>query len=103
MKEMETNKLKEQAEDIQPIENEEISTTEELTPEQREQQEKFFLSIIRAQNKSILRALQAQIKKGKTLEEILQEIEEKRSSLSANQRLFVQSFKLDFIQKLLEV
>lgn len=100
---MEIDKLKEQAEDIQSIENEEISTTEELTPEQREQQEKFFLSMIRAQSKSILRALKAQIEKGKTLEEILQEIEEKRSSLSANQRLFVQSFKLDFIQKLLEV
>ena len=31
------------------------------------------------------------------------EIEEKRSTLSANQRLFVKSFKLDFIKELLEV
>ena len=39
--------------------------------------------------------------KGITLEEIIQEIEEKRSPLSANQRLFVQSFKPEFIQQLL--
>jgi hypothetical protein len=40
--------------------------------------------------------------KGFTLEEILQEIEEKRSPLSANQRQFVQGFKLEFIEKLLK-
>ena len=41
---MEISKLKEQAEDIQPIENDEISTTEELTPEEKEQQEQFLLA-----------------------------------------------------------
>ena len=51
--------------------------------------------------KSILRAIKDRINKGITLEEILQEIEEKRSPLSANQRLFVQGFKLEFIKKLL--
>ena len=98
---MEISKLKEQAEDIQPIENEEISTTEELTPEQKEQQEQFLLAMCRKQFKSILRALKDRMNKGLTLQEILQEIEEKRSPLSANQRQFVQGFKLDFIEKLL--
>lgn len=98
---MNIDKLKEQAEDIQPIENEEVSTTEELTPEQKEQQEQFLLAMCRKQFKSILRALKDRINKGVTLEEILQEIEEKRSPLSANQRRFVQGFKLEFIKKLL--
>lgn len=98
---MNTNKLKEIAEDIQPIENEEVSTTEELTPEQKEQQEQFLLAMCRKQFKSILRAIKDRINKGVTLEEILQEIEEKRSPLSANQRRFVQGFKLEFIKKLL--
>jgi len=99
---MEISKLKEQAEDIQPIENEEVSTTEELTLEQKEQQEQFLLAMCRKQFKSILRALKDRIDKGITLEEILQEIEEKRSTLSANQRQFVQGFKLEFIEKLLQ-
>lgn len=98
---MEIKKLKEQAEDIQPVENEEVSTTEELTPEQKEQQEQFLLAMCRKQFKSILRAIKERINKGLTLEEILQEIEEKRSPLSANQRQFVQGFKLEFIEKLL--
>lgn len=99
---MEIEKLKEQAEDIQPIENEEISTTEELTLEEQEQQEQFLLAMCRKQFKSILRAIKERINKGLTLEEILQEIEEKRSPLSANQRHFVQGFKLEFIEKLLK-
>lgn len=98
---MEIKKLKEQAEDIQPVENEEVSTTEELTPEEREQQEQFLLALCRKQFKSILKALKERMNKGLTLEEILQEIEEKRSPLSANQRQFVQGFKLEFIEKLL--
>lgn len=98
---MNVDKLKEQAEDIQPIENEEVSTTEELTPEQKEQQEQFLLAMCRKQFKSILRAIKDRINKGITLEEILREIEEKRSPLSANQRQFVQGFKLEFIKKLL--
>ena len=93
--------LKEVAEDIQPIENEEVSTTEELTPEQKEQQEQFLLAMCRKRFKSILRAIKGRMDKGFTLEEILQEIEEKRSPLSANQRQFVQGFKLEFIKKLL--
>lgn len=98
---MNINNLKEKAEDIQPIENEEISTTEDLTPEQKEQQEQFLLSMCRKRFKSILSALKLRMSKGLTLEEILQEIEEKRSPLSANQRQFVQEFKLEFIKKLL--
>ena len=92
---MGTDKLKEQAEDIEPV--------EELTQEQKEQQEQFLLAFIRKQYKSILSALKARMDKGITLEQIFQEIEEKRSTLSANQRLFVKSFKLDFIKELLEV
>lgn len=98
---MNIDELKEKAEDIQPIENEEVSTTEELTPEQKEQQEQFLLAMCRKRFKSILRAIKDRINKGITLEEILQEIEEKRSPLSANQRQFVQEFKLEFIKKLL--
>lgn len=99
---MEIEKLKEKAEDIQPVENEEISTTEDLTPEQQEQQEQFLLAVCRKQFKSILKALKDRMSKGFTLQEILQEIKEKRSPLSSNQRQFVQSFKLEFIEKLLE-
>lgn len=98
---MNIENLKEKAEDIQPIEHEEISTTETLTPEQKEQQEQFLLSMCRKRFKSILSALKLRMSKGLTLEEILQEIEEKRSPLSANQRQFVQEFKLEFIKKLL--
>ena len=99
---MNVEDLKEIAEDIQPIENEEISTTEELTPEQKEQQEQFLLAMCRKQFKSILRAVKERMDKGFTLTEIWQEIEEKRSPLSANQRQFVQGFKLEFIEKLLQ-
>jgi L-ribulose-5-phosphate 3-epimerase UlaE len=99
---MNVEELKNRAEDIQPIENEEVSTTEELTPEQKEQQEQFFLAMCRKQFKSILRAVKERMDKGFTLVEIWQEIEEKRSPLSANQRQFVQGFKLEFIEKLLK-
>ena len=99
---MNVEELKNKTEDIQPIENEEVSTTEELTPEQKEQQEQFFLAMCRKQFKSILRAIKERMDKGLTLEEISQEIEEKRSPLSANQRQFVQGFKLEFIEKLLK-
>lgn len=99
---MNIDQLKENAEDIQPIENDEVSTTEELTLEEKEQQEQFLLAMCRKQFKSILRALKDRMDKGFTLEEILQEIEEKRSPLSANQRQFVQGFKLEFIEKLLK-
>ena len=98
---MNVEELKNRAEDIQPIENEEVSTTEELTPEQKEQQEQFLLAMCRKQFKSILRAVKERMDKGFTLAEIWQEIEEKRSPLSANQRQFVQGFKLEFIEKLL--
>lgn len=99
---MNVEELKERAEDIQPIESEEVSTTDELTPEEREQQEQFLLAMCRKQFKSILRAIKERMDKGLTLEEISQEIEEKRSPLSANQRQFVQGFKTDFIEKLLQ-
>ena len=98
---MNVEDLKNRAEDIQPIENEEVSTTEELTPEQKEQQEQLLLAMCRKRFKSILRALKDRMNKGITLDEILREIEEKRSPLSANQRQFVQGFKLEFIEKLL--
>jgi hypothetical protein len=99
---MNVEELRNKAEDIQPLENEEVSTTEELTPEQKEQQEQFFLTMCRKQFKSILRAVKERMDKGFTLTEIWQEIEEKRSPLSANQRQFVQGFKLEFIEKLLK-
>jgi hypothetical protein len=99
---MNVEELRNKAEDIQPVENEEVSTTEELTPEQKEQQEQFFLAMCRKQFKSILRAVKERMDKGFTLTEIWQEIEEKRSPLSANQRQFVQGFKLEFIEKLLK-
>ena len=99
---MNIEELKNKAEDIQSTENEEVSTTEELTPEQKEQQEQFFLAMCRKQFKSILSALKDRMDKGFTLVEIWQEIEEKRSPLSANQRQFVRGFKLEFIEKLLK-
>lgn len=98
---MNIENLKERAEDIQPIEHEEISTTEDLTPEQKEQQEQFLIAMCQKRFKSILRALKNRMDKGFTLEEILQEIQEKRSPLSATQRHFVQTFKLEFIKKLI--
>jgi hypothetical protein len=58
--------------------------------------------VCRKQFKSILKALKDRMSKGFTLQEILQEIKEKRSPLSSNQRQFVQSFQLEFIEKLLK-
>ena len=98
---MNINNLKRNAEDIQPIENEQIQRTEETSIEQNEEMNKFMLELTKNRFKSVLRALKVRMNKGITLEEIIREIEEKRSSLSANQRLFVQSFKPEFIQQLL--
>lgn len=98
---MNINDLKRNAEDIQPIKNEQIQRTEETSIEQNEEMNKFILELTKNRFKSVLRALKVRMDKGVTLEEIIQEIEEKRSSLSANQRLFVQSFKPEFIQQLL--
>lgn len=98
---MNINDLKRNAEDIQPIENEQIQRTEETSIEQNEEMNKFILELTKNRFKSVLRALKVRMNKGITLEEIIREIEEKRSSLSANQRLFVQSFKPEFIQQLL--
>lgn len=98
---MNINDLKRNAEDIQPIENEQIQRTEETSIEQNEEMNKFILELTKNRFKSVLRALKVRMDKGVTLEEIIQEIEEKRSSLSTNQRLFVQSFKPEFIQQLL--
>lgn len=98
---MNINDLKRNAEDIQPIENEQIQRTEETSIEQDEEMNKFMLGLTKNRFKSVLRVLKVRMDKGTTLEEIIQEIEEKRSPLSANQRLFVQSFKPEFIQQLL--
>lgn len=98
---MNINDLKRNAEDIQPIENEQIQGTEKTSIEQDEEMNKFMLELTKNRFKSVLRALKVRTNKGVTLEEIIQEIKEKRSSLSANQRLFVQSFKPEFIQQLL--
>lgn len=98
---MNISDLKRNAEDIQPIENEQIQRTEETSTEQNEEMNKFMLELTKNRFKSVLRALKVRMNKGVTLEEIIQEIKEKRSSLSANQRLFVQSFKPEFIQQLL--
>lgn len=91
---MKIEELKEQAEDIQPV--------EEVSEEQKKQQEEFLLAITRRQFRSVLQAIKYRMDKGLTLEEIAQEIAEKRSPLSANQRMFVQGFKLDFIKQLLQ-
>lgn len=98
---MNISDLKRNAEDIQPIENEQIQGTEKTSIEQDEEMNKFMLELTKNRFKSVLRALKVRMNKGITLEEIIQEIKEKRSSLSANQRLFVQSFKPEFIQQLL--
>lgn len=98
---MNISDLKRNAEDIQPVENEQIQGTEETSIEQDEEMNKFMLGLTKNRFKSVLRALKVRMNKGVTLEEIIQEIKEKRSSLSANQRLFVQSFKPEFIQQLL--
>lgn len=98
---MNISNLKRNAEDIQPIENEQIQGTEKTSIDQDEEMNKFMLELTKNRFKSVLRALKVRMNKGVTLEEIIQEIKEKRSSLSANQRLFVQSFKPEFIQQLL--
>ena len=98
---MNISDLKRNAEDIQPVENEQIQGTEKTSIEQDEEMNKFMLELTKNRFKSVLRALKVRMNKGITLEEIIQEIEEKRSPLSANQRLFVQSFKPEFIQQLL--
>lgn len=98
---MNISDLKRNAEDIQPIENEQIQGTEKTSIDQDEEMNKFMLELTKNRFKSVLRALKVRMNKGVTLEEIIQEIKEKRSSLSANQRLFVQSFKPEFIQQLL--
>jgi translation elongation factor EF-G len=98
---MNISDLKRNAEDIQPVENEQIQGTEKTSIEQDEEMNKFMLELTKNRFKSVLRALKVRMNKGITLEEIIQEIKEKRSSLSANQRLFVQSFKPEFIQQLL--
>lgn len=98
---MNISDLKRNAEDIQPIENEQIQGTEKTSIDQDEEMNKFMLELTKNRFKSVLRALKVRMNKGITLEEIIQEIKEKRSSLSANQRLFVQSFKPEFIQQLL--
>lgn len=98
---MNISDLKRNAEDTQPIENEQIQRTEETSIEQDEEMNKFMLELTKNRFKSVLRALKVRMNKGITLEEIIQEIKEKQSPLSANQRLFVQSFKQEFIQQLL--
>lgn len=98
---MNINDLKRNAEDIQPVENEQIQGTEKTSIEQDEEMNKFMLELTKNRFKSVLRALKVRMNKGITLEEIIQEIKEKRSPLSSNQRLFVQSFKPEFIQQLL--
>lgn len=98
---MNISDLKRNAEDIQPVENEQIQGTEETSIEQDEEMNKFMLELTKNRFKSVLRALKVRMNKGVTLEEIIQEIKEKRSPLSANQRLFIQCFKPEFIQQLL--
>lgn len=75
-----------------------LPSNDEITPEQ----ELFFIGMIKYQNRGILKAIKSRMNNGLTLEDILQEIKEKRSPLSANQRTFMQSLKLDFIQKLID-
>lgn len=98
---MNISDLKRNAENIQPVENEQIQGTEKTSIEQDEEMNKFMLELTKNRFKSVLRALKVRMDKGVTLEEIIQEIKEKRSSLSSNQRLFVQCFKPEFIQQLL--
>ena len=78
---MNVEKLKERAEDIQSIENEQIQGTEETSIEQNEEMNKFMLELTKNRFKSVLKALKIRMDKGVTLEEIIQEIKEKRSSL----------------------
>lgn len=98
---MNMSDLKRNAENIQLIENEQIQGTEETSIEQNEEMNKFMLGLTKNRFKLVLRALKVRMNKGITLEEMIREVEEKRSSLSANQRLFIQSFKPEFIQQLL--
>ena len=81
--------------------NKKSEQVEELTPEQKEAQEKFFRSVVIKRFKSTLKAVKSKMDQGITLEEIVREIEEKRSSLSSAQRNFMLGFKLDFIEKLI--
>ena len=66
---MNISDLKRNAEDIQPVENEQIQGTEETSIEQNEEMNKFMLELIKNRFKYVLRALKVRMNKGVTLEE----------------------------------
>lgn len=94
--------------EILDIEAEDLSVESEnsepeLTEEQKASQEKFFRSMLISRFSSVLRAIHdLSISKNKSLAELQQEVREKKSTLSANQREFLMSFDIDFIQQLLD-
>lgn len=74
----------------------------ELTPEQQAAQEKFFRGFVIKKNAYHLRSIFNYLHGRKiTLQDILEEINQKKCGLSALQRDFMRAFKLDFIDQLL--
>ena len=86
-----------------PGEKEEVSEEPELTEEQKKQQESFMRGMVISRYRATLRDIYIYMKeKGKTLDDIRKEILEKKCYLTTSHRDFIMSFKLDFIQQLLD-
>lgn len=89
-----------EAEEIKEVNSEEVK---ELTPEEKEMNDKFMRSIVIGKFRTTLQDIYSYMKKKKvSLEEIKQEVENKTSNLTASRREFIIGFKLDFIQQLLD-
>ena len=89
---MKIEDLKEKVEDITPI--------EELTPEQKEMQEKFFRSAVVKRYKEAIKNLYYVMNRRKvTIDNIKKLILEKDKTLpfTASQRLFIMQFKDEFL------
>ena len=75
----------------------------ELTPEQKELQEKIMRGVVVSKFKTSLQDINFYMKKYKiSLEEVKKEIDDKTSKLTKSRRDFVIGFKIEFIQQLLD-
>jgi len=94
---------------IEDVEYEEVKEEtpeiqqEELTPEQKEKQEKMFRSMIIYRFKGILKDIDNYTYKyNKSLSEIKDEIDNKTCLLTKSRRDFILGYQLDFIQQLID-
>lgn len=100
-----------QIEDVEPIEEinevptvQEESTEPELTEEQKKQQHDFFVSGFVHKNKYIFSEISNRIvSTGKTLQDLYDEVIEKKSPFTRSQRDFLKMWKLDFLQECLDL